>query len=409
MARFTCSFSYSRTIKMMRRLALFLLLFVALGAGAGRHYTVIVSLDGFRWDYPLMYDTPFLDSLGREGVRAVMRPSFPSKTFPNHYTLATGLVPDHHGIIANRFYDVASGRTYSIGDTLTAKDPSFYGGEPVWITAGRQGLKAGVVYWPGSDVAIQGRYPDYWQDYARQPRLSFPERVAEVERLMKLPEGERPQLVMAYFEYPDYQGHDHGPASVEVRAAVEGLDRLLGMLYGDLRKLPYGADINFIVTSDHGMAQTSPERIVCLSDYLEDGWCERVLPDLPALVFPAKGHEDDIMKALDGVPHIRAWRKKDVPAYLNYGTDRNIAPIVVLPDEGWTVSENGKVNPGSHGYDPTSPQMNVIFRAAGPDFKRGYVKSGTFDNTAVYPTLCRLLGIEPAQCDGKVAADLLAE
>lgn len=391
----------------MRKLFALFLLFIALGVSAGRHCTVIISLDGCRWDYPLMYDTPFLDSLGREGVSAVMRPSFPSKTFPNHYTLATGLVPDHHGIIANRFYDVASGRTYSIGDTLTAKDPSFYGGEPIWLTAKRQGVKVGVVYWPGSDVAIQGQYPDYWQDYARRPLLTFPERVAEIERLMKLPEGERPQLVMAYFNEPDHSGHSFGPASKEVKAAIESLDRLLGMLYADLRALPYGADINFIVTSDHGMAQTSPERTIRLSDYLQPDWCERIMADLPTLIFPKKGRESAIMKALEGVPHIRAWRREDVPAYLRYGTNRNVAPIVVLPDEGWTVSEDGRVIPGNHGFDPTSPELNVPFRAAGPDFKHGYVMKTAFDNTAVYPTLCRLLGIEPAECDGEVVEEVL--
>ena len=394
---------------MFKRLffVLVLVLSALVSSVAGRHYTVIISLDGFRWDYPLMYDTPFLDSLGREGVSAVMRPSFPSKTFPNHYTLATGLVPDHHGIIANRFYDVASGRTYSIGDTATAKDGSFYGGDPIWLTAKRQGVRVGVVYWPGSDVAINGQYPDYWQDYQKRPLLTFPERVAEIERLMKLPEAERPRLVMAYFNEPDHSGHSFGPASKQTRTAVESLDRLLGMLYADLRALPHGDDINFIVTSDHGMASTSPERIIRLSEYLEADWCERVLPDLPALIFPKKGHDDDILRALSGVPHLRVWRREDVPAYLRYGSNPNVAPIVVLPDEGWTVSEDGRVIPGNHGFDPTQPELYVPFRAAGPDFRRGYVKTELFDNTCIYPTLCRLLGIEPAPCDGEVVEEVV--
>lgn len=392
----------------MRKTIFLLLLMAAVNAMAGRHYTVLISLDGFRWDYPLMYDTPFLDSLGREGVSAVMRPSFPSKTFPNHYTLATGLVPDRHGIIANRFYDTASGRTFSISDPATSKDGSFYGGEPVWLTAKRQGVKVGVVYWPGSDVAINGQHPDYWHDYNKTPRLSFPARVAEIERLMKLPEGERPGLVMAYFEHPDYQGHDFGPASKEVRRSVEAIDGLLSMLYNSLRSLPYGDDINFIVTSDHGMAQTSPQRAVSLSDYVKAEWCERVMADVPTLIFPKKGREDDIMKALEGVAHIRAWRKEDVPAYLHYGTNKNVAAIVVLPDMGWVISEDGKVKPGNHGYDPTLPEMNVPLRAAGPDFRRGFTKTGLMDNTDIYPTLCRLLGIEPSPCEGEAATDLLS-
>lgn len=270
----------------MRKFVLFIFLFVALGLYAGGHTTVIVSLDGFCWDYPQMYDTPFLDSLGRRGVRAVMRPSFPSKTFPNHYTLATGLVPDHHGIIANKFYDVASGRTFSIGDKVTGKDGSFYGGEPIWLTARRQGVKVGVVYWPGSDVAIRGQYPDYYQDYAKKPLLTFEQRFDEAERLLTLPDSLRPQLVMVYFEEPDYSGHVYGPASHETRRAVEELDSLLSGFYARLRALPGGGDINFIVTSDHGMAPTSPQRIIRLSDYLQPDWCERVLADLPTLISP---------------------------------------------------------------------------------------------------------------------------
>lgn len=391
-------------------LTFLLLAFAAVRLCAGRHYTVIVSLDGCRWDYPMMYDTPFLDSLGSRGVSAVMRPSFPSKTFPNHYTLATGLVPDHHGIIANRFYDVASGRTYSISDKATSKDGSFYGGEPIWLTAKRQGVKVGVVYWPGSDVAIKGMYPDYYKDYAKKPLLTFPERLDEAERLLTLPDSVRPQLVMIYFNEPDHSGHSYGPASQQTRKAVEELDSLMCSLYKRLRALPCGQDINFIVTSDHGMASTSPERIIRLSEYLKPEWCERVMADLPTLIFPKKGHEDDIMNALKGVAHIRTWKKDEVPECFHYGTNRNIAPIVVMPDVGWVVSEDGRVIPGNHGFDPYNSELNVPFRAEGPDFKHGYVKTAMFDNTCIYPLLSRLLGIEPAPCDGNIGdvADMLA-
>ena len=194
-------------VYLMRKILLLLFLLVSVCLSAKQHTTVIVSLDGYRWDYPLMYNTPFLDSLGNRGVSAEMCPSFPSKTFPNHYTMATGLVPDHHGIIANRFYDISSGRTYSIGDTATSKDGSFYGGEPIWLTARRQGIRTGVVYWPGSDVAILGQYPDYYKDYAQKPLLTFPQRLDEVERLLTLPDSLRPQLVMMYFDEPDHSGH----------------------------------------------------------------------------------------------------------------------------------------------------------------------------------------------------------
>ena len=391
----------------MRKYVLFAFLIAVVNLFAGQRYTVIISLDGCRWDYPEIFNTPFLDSLGREGVKAIMRPSFPSKTFPNHYTLATGLVPDHHGIIANSFYDIDSGRRYNISDSKTKNDPSFYKGEPIWLTAKRQGVKVGVVYWPGSDVPIQGAYPDYYHDYNARPLLSFPERVAEVERLMKLPETERPRLVMAYFHEPDYSGHKFGPTSKRTKAAVESLDRLLEMLYKDLRSLPYGKDINFIVTSDHGMTSTSTERMIYIFNYLDKDWYERIDTSLPTLIFPKKGHEKDILKALEDVPNMKVWPREKVPAYLRYGSNKNVAPIVVLPDVGWVVTKSGRTAHGGHGFDPTAADMNVLFRAAGPDFKKGYVKPTLFDNTSIYPILCRLIGIVPAPCDGEVVDDLM--
>lgn len=387
----------------MKKLFVMLAMFIVFIAGTwadSRHTTVIISLDGFRWDYPRIYHTPFFDRLAKEGIQAVMQPSFPSKTFPNHYTLATGLVPDHHGLIDNRFYDVKTGLTYSIGDIKTKYDARFYGGEPIWITAHKQGVKSGIVYWPGSDVDIQGIHPDYYKKYDVPRRLTFAERVAEIERLVKLPENERPALVMAYFEEPDHSGHSFGPTSPETRKAVETMDVLLEQLYNDLRALPNGKDINFIVTSDHGMTNTSASRIIRLSEYLKKEWTVRIMPSLPTLIYPAKGCTDKILKALQNVPHLRVWKKEAVPAYLNYGTNPNIAEIVALPDPGWVVSEYNKVIAGNHGYDPQFSEMHVMFRAAGPDFKQGYKMEKTFKNVDVYSLLAHLLGITPAQNDG---------
>lgn len=379
-------------------------LFIAGLYAAGRHTTVIISLDGFRWDYARMYQTPFFDRLGKEGVQAVMQPSFPSKTFPNHYTLATGLVPDHHGLIDNKFfYDVKNGLFYSIGDVKTKIDPRFYGGEPIWITAQKQGLKTGVVYWPGSDVAIKGIYPTYYHPYDVKPRLTFPQRIAEIERLLRLPENERPSLVMAYFEEPDHSGHQFGPTSPETRKAVETMDVLMEQLYNDVRALPYGKDINFIITSDHGMTTTTPERIIHLSDYIKKEWTVRVMPSLPTLIYPAKGCTDKLLKALRQIPHLRVWKKEDVPAYLHYGTNPNIAEIVALPDPGWVISDFNKVVSGNHGYDPECSDMHVMFRASGPDFKQGYTMKHPFRNVAVYSLLSHLMGINPAQTDGQLS------
>ena len=376
---------------------------------SGERCTVIISLDGFRWDYTDWYNTPFLDSLSSHGVKAVMQPSFPSVTFPNHYTLATGLVPDHHGIIANRFYDKRTQSTFQLGKNQS--NPIFWGGDPIWLTAKRQGKRVGVVYWPGSDVAIKGEYPDYWVDYSKKPLLTFVERVARIEQMLKMPVGKRPQLIMAYFSEPDHSGHSFGPESRQTRKQVETLDCLLGQLWDDIQHLPNAADINLIVTSDHGMARVTNERIVRLDKYLDPSWYETIDYGFPSMIFAKKGCEKRILKALSSVPHIRAYRKSEVPSYLHFGTNENIGDIVVLTDIGFVTSNHDTTIPGNHGFDPTYSDMNVIFCAAGPDFKKGYKRQATFPNVDVYPLLAHLLGITPSPCDGKLedVEDLLAK
>lgn len=380
-----------------------------LNVSAQEHRTIIISLDGCRWDYPEMYNTPFLDQLGKEGVKAIMQPSFPSVTFPNHYTLATGLVPDHHGIIANTFLDQESGLVFSLGNKETKQDPRFWGGEPIWITAKKQGKKVGVVYWPGSDVAIQGTYPYIYHNYEKKPLLTFTERIVEIERMLKLPENERPQLIMAYFDEPDHSGHTYGPESKQTRKQVETLDCLLGQLWNDILRMPDGKNINLIVTADHGMDRNSNERIINLANYLDKSWYKDIANGFPTMIYPNKGCDAKILKALAKVPHIRAWKKNEMPAYLNYGTNKNVADIVVISDIGWVFSDKSKVLAGNHGFDPTYSDMHVIFRAAGPDFKNGYIKEHTFKNVDVYPLLNHLLGITPAKNDGNLndVTDLL--
>lgn len=368
-----------------------------------RRYTVIVSLDGFRYDYTQIYDTPFLNWLGHEGVSAVMQPSFPSVTFPNHYTLATGLYPDHHGIIANSFTDKASGLHFSLGTKETKQDPRFWRGEPVWQTAQRQGQRVGVVYWPGSDVKINGAYPTYYHDYEQKPLLSFTARIERVKELLQLPEDKRPALVMTYFEEPDHSGHVYGPLTSETRRTVARLDVLVEQLWERLQELAFADSINFIVTADHGMTAVNPERVVRLTDYLKPGSYDRIEPGIPTQIYAPAGRVDELLAALARVPHVKAWRKDEIPAALHYGSDANIGDVVVLPDMGWIISEKPMSRPGgAHGFDPAGNDMLVPFLAVGPDFRQGYRKAAQFSNTCVYPLLCRLLGVAPAACDGRL-------
>lgn len=391
----------------MRRFLLSLLVLAVLpwqAWAAGRDtYTVIVSLDGLRWDYLDTYDVPFMQQLAREGVKAVMQPSFPSKTFPNHYTLATGLVPDHHGIITNTFWDREKGVEFSLGNKVTRADGRYYGGDPVWLTAKHQGVKTATVFWVGSDVTINGEHPTYWRDYQTE-QLDFEGRVDEVLRLLKLPEQDRPHLVMAYFEEPDRSGHNYGPMHRMTRRAMEDLDLLLSKMWARIQLLPIASQVNLIITGDHGMASVDPKRFVDIDDLLPKRWYERFCNDYPTLIYAsAPQYVDSIYNALQGVDHIRAWKRGELPAYLNYGTNPNMGDVVVLPDVGWLFADKpSKKQRGSHGFDHTAADMQVGFRAIGPDFKVGYEKPDRFRNVCVYPLLCYLLGVTPSPNDGSL-------
>lgn len=384
---------------MKRLISLCMMWCICLSIWAGKHYTVIVSLDGFRWDYPQMYDTPFFDRMAREGVKATMVPSFPSKTFPNHYTIATGLVPDHHGIVANTFWDPQRQELYKMSNLKTRNDASYYGGEPIWITAQKQDIKTGNIYWVGSDIAVKEQHPTYYHVYDQKPRLTQTERVAEALRMLKLPEEERPQLVMIYFEDSDTYGHTYSPHSKETRRCVEELDALMKYLWEGLQSLPFGNDINLIVTSDHGMATVSADRFVPIKHLLNEKWYSLIDGNLPAQIYTKPEYRDSVYQALQGLNHVRVWKKEDIPAYLNYGSNPRVGDIIVLPDLGWLVEEGNKTLPGAHGFDPTYDDMQVMFRACGPDFKKGY-EAPKFRNVSIYSLLARLLHITPEKTDG---------
>ena len=392
-----------------RRFPLFLILLLAtLTACQSKrdNYTVVISLDGNRWDYPDYYDTPFFDSLATVGVSARMEPSFPASTFPNHYTLATGLVPDHNGLVNNSFWNPETEYAYSMGDQTCRYDPAYYLGEPIWITAQRQGVITGNVYWVGSDIPIKGVHPTYYRKWDEDPHWNYEERVDEIVRLMSLPAQERPRLVMGYFDEPDHTGHDFGPISVETKEVVEQLDSLLHSLYLRLKALPYGDKINFIVLSDHGMEDISPERFISWNDAIPEGWTERILAKNPTSIFVKEGYLDSLYNRLSQIEHLSVWKHGEVPAELNYGTSNRLGDLIVAPDLGWQFARFPSKTAGAHGYSPKEPDMMVMFRAVGPDFKEGYEAPFTegelsaFHNTDIYPLLCKLLGIKPAPTDG---------
>ena len=364
-------------------------------------YLVVLSMDGFRWDYPDSFPTPHLNRIARDGVRAkAIIPSFPTVTFPNHYTLATGLYPDHHGIVSNNFYDSTFHLTYKLGDRTTVEDGRFYGGEPIWITAEKQHIKTASFYWVGSEAS--GIHPTYWKVYDKQ--VTYEQRIDTVIHWLKLPENDRPHLVMFYFDQPDKISHGKGPFAPETRKMVIRLDSLVGVFLDKVRKLPIGKQVNIIVTADHGMSQVTDARKIMIEKYINLDWCERINGGNPVyFIDPKPGFLDSITQKLANVPHLKVWKKGDVPKRLHFGTNPRIGELVLLADSSYSLGYKGYKTEegGAHGYDNQNSDMHAIFYATGPALKKGYI-APSFENINLYPLMAFLLGIKPAGTDGKL-------
>jgi len=370
-----------------------------------RNYVLMVSMDGFRWDYPDLYDTPNLDRLAKEGVKAGrLIPSFPTNTFPNHYTIATGLYPDHHGLVNNSFPAPDIGLYYRIGDRTAVENPAFYGGEPIWITAMNHGIITASFFWVGSEAPIQGRHPDYWKKY--DGNVTFEERIDTVVRWLTYPPGKRPGFVTLYFDEPDATAHDTGPVSPEIEKLVGRLDSLIGVLRLKLSALPHSKRINLIVLSDHGMAQLSPERYVNLRAVIPAMMIESIFGGNPVYTInPVEGKKDSVLYYLGSVKGLKAYRKEEVPERLKYGSHPRIQDIVVIADSSWSIGtrpDGSSYTGGAHGYDNANPDLHAIFYAAGPAFKKGF-SFDRLDNVDIYNLICKILRIDPASNDGNPA------
>lgn len=359
-------------------------------------YVVVLSMDGFRSDYPARAHTPTLDSLARVGVRAAFRPCYPSVTFPNHYSMATGLHPDHHGLINNSFYDAELDSVY----TMRCADPRFFGGEPIWNTAERQGVRAASFYWVGSEIALPGGQPSTWKKF--DSSVPFQSRADSVIAWLQRPEKQRPHLIMWYLEEPDHTGHLCTPDSSATLRMVEHVDSVLGYFFNQARKLDIFPQIDFLVVSDHGMATYTPEKSVNLADYLPRDSFHHVFEGVPTLLYPKPGYTDKAYEVLKKVPHVTVWKKGEIPDKFVYGKNPRVPELVVAPNIGTYVvfRDNPKAFiGGAHGYDNYTPEMEAIFYAAGPSFKQG-AELPVMPNVNLYLIICRLLGIQPAPNDG---------
>lgn len=369
---------------------------------------VLISLDGFRYDYLDRPAAANLRALAARGVRARwMVPVFPSKTFPNHYSQVTGLYAEHHGVISNTMWDSTLG-WFSLADSSAPSraNPRWWGGEPLWVAAVRQGRKSATFFWPGSDVEIAGTWPTYWRRYdGRVPRA---DRVTQVLDWLALPADSAPVFVTLYFSDVDGAGHDFGPDADRTDSAIARVDSAVGALVSGIAARGLGSRVNVIVVADHGMAATSPERYIYLDDYVDVARVTVIDWSPVALLAPKAGTAEDLYRALAGKhPHLTVYRKADVPARLHYRVHPRIPPIVAVADEGWEISTRRRIAErppqpgGTHGYDPAVRSMGALFVAAGPAFAQGKVVE-PFTNVHLYPLMAHVLGLKPAPNDGSL-------
>jgi predicted AlkP superfamily pyrophosphatase or phosphodiesterase len=375
----------------------------------GTDRLILIGLDGLRWDFVDRADTPALDRLVANGVRAErLVPVFPTKTFPNHHTIVTGLYPETHGMIANTMYDPEFDAWFRISDADAVGDGRWWGGEPVWVTVEKQGKTAAAFFWPGTEAQIAGVRPSFWRAY--DGRIPNDERVDEVLAWVDRPQEERPDFITLYFSDVDNAAHRFGPNDTEaVAGAIRRVDAAVGRLLDGLDARGMTGSVNIVVASDHGMAATSPNRVVFVDDYV-DLETANVSDWSPILALrPDADDVERVYRALAGAhPHLAVYRREEMPARYHYRAHRRIPPIIGIADEGWSIASRpfyerdpDRYAGGTHGYDPALRSMGATFIASGPAFRRGVTVS-PFQNVHLYELLCHILGVEPAPNQGSL-------
>ena len=365
-------------------------------------YVVLVSLDGFRYDYARLYGAPHLDAMAHTGASTPegMLPSYPSVTFPNHYTLVTGLRPEHHGIAAMEFYDADRKADYKFSDSTKNSDGTWYYGTPLWVLAEQQGMRSACFFWPGSEAAIDGVRPSFYLHF--DDKLDDALRIDQVLAWLNLSPAERPHFITLYYSNVDHAGHAFGPDAPETRDAVHHVDDLVGALRDKLKAT--GLPVDLIVTADHGMVKVKDDPIVLdrfadLAHFRNEG---------SLLYADTEADAEQAYEQFRAHPDARfsVYRRLDVPRALAYdSTPREGDPVVVAngPYSIYVHPPTRKPNIGSHGFDPhTMPEMKAIFYAEGPDIRQD-VKLRRFDNIDVYPFIARLLGLKTPPIDGSLA------
>ncbi len=366
-------------------------------------YVIMLSMDGFRWDYTDLVNTPNFDKIAQKGIKSIVRPSFPTKTFPNHYSIATGLYPDNHGIVNNTFWDPNRQVIYKISDRDKVTDGYFYGGEPIWVTAEKQGVKAASYFWVGSEAEINGYRPSIWKLYDHN--FPYYQRADSVISWLQLPENKRPHLITWYVDQPDSYGHKYGPNSDEIKTKVEELDALLGYFMNEIDKLKISDEIDVIITSDHGMGEIRDDKFINLKNMFNSSWDVFINGGNPVYnIWVKDNFKDSVEQVLSNINHIHYYTKNTIPERLHYMNNERCGQFVVMADSGYALYNKSSVSSfgiaGAHGYDNENMDMDAMFYAYGPHFKNNY-EHQRFNNVDIYSLICNILDLQMAPNDGE--------
>lgn len=371
-----------------------------------REKILLISIDGFRADYKELYNTPNLEDYAEQGVTSdYMIPVFPTKTFPNHYSIATGMYVENSGIVSNNMYDPSFDEYYGLRYRDAVQDSKWYQGEPIWVTAEKQGLKTAPMFWPGSEAPIGGINPSRSIKY--DDDLPHKARVDSVINWLQLHDEAAPYFMTLYFSKVDTYGHWYGPESDSVSVAVEEIDFYLGYLKEELKRISLWKSLNIIIVSDHGMTPISKEQVILLDEIIDLNKVEIV--DLAPVTVLKTGEMEvnNVYKHLiENAQNYEVFNKSDIPESFGYKNHRRVHDIIIVADLGYTITTSDRLvsmnlNGGNHGYLHTEKDMRSFFLARGNSFKKNY-HTEAFKNIHLYELMSYILDIEPAQNDGSI-------
>lgn len=397
---------------------------------------ILIGIDGVRWDTLRRVDLPVLARIAANGTQAEgLIPQFPSFSYVNFYTIVTGLYPENHGIVHNAIYDPLLREAFKHGINQSAlfdptkkdlaggssfRDPRWWGGEPIWVTAEKNGVKTATFFWVGSEAKIKGVQPAYVVPF--DPRIPHDERIQQVIEWLALPPAERPQLITLYFDEVDLATHIFGVGSEQEQAALRRIDDTLGLLLEALAAQGVRESTNLVIVSDHGFLNLEPDHMIDLDELMPAGSAEvlefSVYPASPVASFlPRALGVDELHALLKGAhPHLKVYRREEIPERFHNRENHRVPPLLGLADPGWVVASmelfkkrgDSRLLVGVHGYDPAVRDMHGIFLGQGPAFPAGK-RVPAFENVHIYEMLARLLGIQPAENDGdpEVVAQVL--